>query len=59
MRHHDYFLHLSEQYLTLSHTFSHFFRQVNGLLQRAHGLLGRSAFFIPFGMLASRLLGGD
>jgi hypothetical protein len=30
------FLHLSEQYFTSFHTFSHFFRHVNALPQRAH-----------------------
>ena len=35
-------LHLSEQYFTSSHTFSHFFRHVNGRPQQRQTLLGRS-----------------
>jgi hypothetical protein len=44
------FLHLSEQYLTSFHTFSHFFRQRNGLPQRVHILVGRFDFLIPLGI---------
>jgi hypothetical protein len=33
--------HLSEQYFTSSHTFSHFLRQVKGLPQVAQVLVGR------------------
>lgn len=40
----------SEQYLTSSHTFSHFLRQVNGLPQVAQVLVGRSVFFTPRGI---------
>ena len=43
-------LHLSEQYFTLLHNFSHFLRQLNGLPQASHILLGRCCFFTPFGM---------
>lgn len=46
----NYLLHLSEQYLTSCHTFSHFLRQVIGLLQRAHILIGKLAFLIPLGI---------
>jgi hypothetical protein len=35
------FLHASEQYLTCSQTFAHFFRQANGLLQIGHIFVGR------------------
>jgi hypothetical protein len=35
-------LHLSEQYFTSSHTFSHFFRHLNGRPQQRQTLLGRS-----------------
>jgi hypothetical protein len=41
----------SEQYLTASQSFSHFFRQLNGNPQATHNLLGRSDFlriFIAF-----------
>jgi len=36
----------SEQYLTSSQTFSHFFRQVNGRWQTGQSLVGRSDFFM-------------
>ena len=42
--------HLSEQYLTSSHTFSHFFLHVKGLPQAAQSFWGRSDFFTRFGM---------
>jgi hypothetical protein len=45
-----YFLHLSEQYLTSFHTFSHFLRQLNGIPQRAHVFVGRFSFLIPLGI---------
>lgn len=41
-------LHLSEQYFTSSHTFSHFFRHVKGLPHVRHILLGKSALFGAF-----------
>jgi hypothetical protein len=44
------FLHLSEQYFTSFHTFSHFFRHVNGLPQLGQILVGRFAFLIPLGI---------
>ena len=44
------FLHLFEQYFTSFHTFSHFFRHVNALPQRAHILLGKFDFLIPLGI---------
>jgi hypothetical protein len=39
--------HLSEQYLTLSQTFSHFLRHVKGLAQVAQVLVGRFDFATP------------
>lgn len=39
--------HLSEQYFTESHTFSHFLRQVNGLPQVTHVLVGKLCFATP------------
>nr|WP_246559598.1 hypothetical protein [Leptothoe kymatousa] len=36
------FRHRSEQYFTSSQQSAHFFRQVNGRWQTAHGLVGRS-----------------
>lgn len=56
-------LHLSEQYLTLSHTFSHFLRQVKGLPHVRQTLLGRSALlgafdFDPEPFLAGSMLMG-
>ena len=41
-------LHLSLQYFTSSHTFSHFFRQVNGRLQTMQTLVGKFSFFVAF-----------
>jgi hypothetical protein len=41
-------LHLSEQYFTSSHTFSHFLRQLNGLPQTVQLFVGRFCFLIPF-----------
>jgi hypothetical protein len=41
-------LHLSLQYFTSSHTFSHFFRQEKGRRQVMQILEGRFAFFIAF-----------
>ena len=53
----DYFrLHLSEQYLTCSQTFSHFFRQVNGLPHRTQVFDGRFSFLIPLGINATIFL---
>jgi len=43
-------LHLSEQYLTSFHTFSHFLRQLNGIPQQAHVFVGRFSFLIPLGI---------
>ena len=37
-------LHASEQYLTSSQTFAHFFRQENGRLQVRHILVGKLSF---------------
>jgi hypothetical protein len=39
--------HLSEQYFTLSQTFSHFLRHVNGLPQVAQVLVGRLDLATP------------
>lgn len=39
-----FFLHLAEQYLTLSQSFSHFLRHVNGNWHTKHCLTGKSAF---------------
>lgn len=39
----------SEQYLTSSHTRSHFFRHVNGRPQVTQSFCGKSAFFGFFG----------
>jgi len=39
-------LHFSEQYLTSSQIFFHFFRHLNGRLQIGHVLDGKSDFFI-------------
>jgi len=36
--------HASLQYLTSSHTFSHFFRQLNGLWQTAQVFWGKALF---------------
>jgi hypothetical protein len=40
----------SEQYLTSSHTFSHFFRHAKGRPHAAQTFCGRSAFSTRFGM---------
>jgi hypothetical protein len=54
-------LHLSEQYLTSSQTFSHFLRQVNGLPHVKHTLLGRSDLFgaltLPAPFLTKAMIG--
>ena len=39
-----FILHLSLQYFTSSHTFSHFFRHIKGRPQTVHILLGRCRF---------------
>jgi hypothetical protein len=39
--------HLSEQYLTSAQTFSHFLRQLKGLLQVAQVLVGRLDLEMP------------
>lgn len=41
-----FFLHRSEQYFNSAHTFSHFFRQLNGRLQVTQTLEGR-LFLLP------------
>ena len=41
-------LHLSLQYFTSSHTFSHFFRQEKGLLHTTHIFCGKNSFLIFF-----------
>ena len=41
----------SEQYLTSSHTFSHFLRHVKGRSHTTHIFCGKSAFFIVYGSL--------
>ncbi len=46
--HYLFFLHRSLQYFTSCHTFSHFFRQVKGLLQVRQVLVGRFSFFMAF-----------
>jgi hypothetical protein len=45
----------SEQYLTSSQTFSHFFRQAKGRPQQAHILVGKSAFLRILGIASCRL----
>lgn len=47
--------HLSLQYLTSSHAFSHFFRQVKFLPQTKHSFSGKLAFAIFFFILFSFL----
>jgi hypothetical protein len=41
-----FLLHRSEQYLTSSHTFAHFFRQANGRPHTGQVFVGKSLFFI-------------
>jgi hypothetical protein len=45
--------HASEQNFTSFHTFSHFFRHVNGRPHTAHGFSGKSDFLRIFGMVQS------
>ena len=47
----------SEQYLTSSHTASHFLRQLNGRLQVRQTLLGSSDFFRIFIQIPVRVEG--
>ena len=43
-----FILHLSLQYFTSTQTFSHFLRQVNGLLQTIHIFWGKNSFSVFF-----------